>query len=156
MPAGSAPASDVTPAVAAAAGSLGLVLNDSIAHNTTLAHLEAVSRRGVIPLAPSLDTVGPMAATVDGLVTGMALPEPGFTAATLDVLPLGNGQREVGPFRIQAGLVTHTSESYAFRVSVDGGAGLVRRRALAGAPVGRPRAGGAGERAAGAGLDPPV
>ena len=46
--------------------------------------------------------------------------EPGFTAATLDVLPLGNGQQEVGPFRIEAGLVTHTSESYAFRVSVDG------------------------------------
>jgi ribonuclease BN (tRNA processing enzyme) len=51
--------------------------------------------------------------------------EPGFTAATLDVLPLRSGQAEVGPFRIQAGLVTHTSESYAFRVSVDGGTGLV-------------------------------
>jgi len=36
---------------------------------------------GVWPLAPSLDTIGPMAATVDGLVTGMALLEPGFTAA---------------------------------------------------------------------------
>jgi amidase len=36
---------------------------------------------GVWPLAPSLDTVGPMAATVDGLVTGMALLEPGFAPA---------------------------------------------------------------------------
>src|ERR1022692_3243182 len=36
---------------------------------------------GVWPLAPSLDTVGPMAATVAGLVTGMALLEPGFTPA---------------------------------------------------------------------------
>ena len=51
--------------------------------------------------------------------------EPGFTAATLDVLPLGSGRRHVGPFRIEAGLVTHTSESYAFRVSVEGSPGLV-------------------------------
>jgi amidase len=36
---------------------------------------------GVWPLAPSLDTVGPMAATVGGLVTGMRLLEPGFTVA---------------------------------------------------------------------------
>ncbi len=36
---------------------------------------------GVWPLAPSFDTVGPMARTVDGLVTGMQLLEPGFTVA---------------------------------------------------------------------------
>jgi amidase len=35
---------------------------------------------GVWPLAPSLDTVGPMARDVAGLVAGMALLEPGFTA----------------------------------------------------------------------------
>jgi amidase len=40
-----------------------------------------VSLDGVWPLVPSLDTVGPMAATVDGLVTGMALLEPGFAPA---------------------------------------------------------------------------
>jgi amidase len=34
---------------------------------------------GVWPLAPSLDTVGPMARDVAGLVAGMALLEPGFT-----------------------------------------------------------------------------
>ena len=34
---------------------------------------------GVWPLAPSMDTVGPMARDVAGLVTGMALLEPGFT-----------------------------------------------------------------------------
>src|SRR5215813_3731551 len=34
---------------------------------------------GVWPLAPSLDTVGPMARDVAGLVTGMALLEPEFT-----------------------------------------------------------------------------
>jgi len=33
---------------------------------------------GVRPLAPSLDTVGPMAADVAGLVAGMRLLEPGF------------------------------------------------------------------------------
>jgi amidase len=36
---------------------------------------------GVRPLAPSLDTVGPMARTVSGLAAGMALLEPGFTQA---------------------------------------------------------------------------
>jgi amidase len=36
---------------------------------------------GVWPLAPSFDTVGPMARTVAGLVTGMQLLEPGFTIA---------------------------------------------------------------------------
>jgi amidase len=44
---------------------------------------------GVWPLAPSLDTVGPMAATVDGLVTGMALLEPGFTAAAAPARRIG-------------------------------------------------------------------
>ncbi len=38
-----------------------------------------VSVDGVRPLAPSLDTVGPMAADVDRLIAGMALLEPGFT-----------------------------------------------------------------------------
>jgi len=36
---------------------------------------------GVWPLAPSLDTVGPMARDVAGVVEGMALLEPGFEAA---------------------------------------------------------------------------
>ena len=44
---------------------------------------------GVWPLAPSLDTIGPMAATVDGLVTGMALLEPGFTPAAAPSRRLG-------------------------------------------------------------------
>jgi amidase len=35
---------------------------------------------GVWPLAPSFDTVGPMARDVAGLVTGMELLEPGFAA----------------------------------------------------------------------------
>jgi len=37
-----------------------------------------ISLVGVRPLAPSLDTIGPLAANVAGLVAGMALLEPGF------------------------------------------------------------------------------
>jgi len=36
---------------------------------------------GVWPLAPSLDTLGPMARDVAGVIEGMALLEPGFAAA---------------------------------------------------------------------------
>lgn len=39
---------------------------------------------GVWPLAASLDTVGPMAATVGGAIEGMALLEPGFAPGPLD------------------------------------------------------------------------
>ncbi len=38
-----------------------------------------VSLAGVWPLAPSLDTIGPMARRVAGLAAGMTLLEPGFT-----------------------------------------------------------------------------
>jgi len=48
-----------------------------------------VPLRGVWPLAPSLDTVGPMAAMVDGLVTGMALLEPGFAPAVTPARRIG-------------------------------------------------------------------
>jgi amidase len=40
-----------------------------------------VSLAGVWPLAPSLDTIGPMARDVAGCAVGMALLEPGFTVA---------------------------------------------------------------------------
>jgi amidase len=40
-----------------------------------------ISTEGVWPLAPSLDTVGPMAATIAGLTLGMQLLEPGFQPA---------------------------------------------------------------------------
>jgi amidase len=43
-----------------------------------------ISLAGVWPLAPSLDTVGPMARDVAGVVTGMTLLEPGFA---VDVPP---------------------------------------------------------------------
>jgi len=40
-----------------------------------------ISLDGVWPLAPSLDTVGPIAADVAGVTAGMALLEPGFAVA---------------------------------------------------------------------------
>lgn len=40
-----------------------------------------IPTEGVWPLAPSLDTVGPLARDVAGLVLGMQLLEPGFAAA---------------------------------------------------------------------------
>ena len=50
---------------------------------------------GVHPLAPSLDTVGPLARDVAGLVAGMRLLEPGFAAA-------GAGTRRVARLRLPA------------------------------------------------------
>jgi len=41
-----------------------------------------ISLDGVWPLAPSLDTVGPMARDVEGLVSGMSLLDPEFTLGT--------------------------------------------------------------------------
>ncbi len=51
---------------------------------------------GVRPLAPSLDTVGPMAADIAGLVLGMQLLEPGFAIA-----PAGGAPR-VGRVQVPA------------------------------------------------------
>lgn len=50
---------------------------------------------GVWPLAPSLDTVGPMAPTVGGLTLGMQLLEPGFT-------PSRDAARVIGRVRTDA------------------------------------------------------
>ena len=44
---------------------------------------------GVWPLSPSLDTVGPMATTVAGVATGMALLEPGFAVSAAPAGRLG-------------------------------------------------------------------
>jgi len=52
---------------------------------------------GVWPLAPSLDTVGPMAATVDGLVTGMRLLEPAFTPARAPAQTIGRLRTSARP-----------------------------------------------------------
>jgi ribonuclease BN (tRNA processing enzyme) len=50
--------------------------------------------------------------------------EPGWTAVALDTEPTGGrSERELGPFRLEAALVTHTEESYAYRVSLRDGSG---------------------------------
>jgi amidase len=51
---------------------------------------------GVRPVAPSLDTVGPMAADVAGLILGMQLLEPGFAVAAQA------GPPRVGRLRVSA------------------------------------------------------
>ncbi len=43
--------------------------------------------------------------------------EPGFSAETLDVEVLQPGVRTIGPFAVEARRVTHTDDSYAFRVT---------------------------------------
>lgn len=48
-----------------------------------------IPTQGVRPLAPSLDTVGPLARDMDGLEAGMALLEPGFRAAASAPLSVG-------------------------------------------------------------------
>jgi ribonuclease BN (tRNA processing enzyme) len=50
--------------------------------------------------------------------------EPGFTAATLDVERMPE-EVAVGPLQVRAIRVTHTADSYAFRVSTGVGPGLV-------------------------------
>jgi amidase len=52
---------------------------------------------GVWPLAPSLDTIGPMAATISGLVTGMELLEPGFSPATTPARRIGRLRTSAQP-----------------------------------------------------------
>jgi amidase len=47
---------------------------------------------GVWPLAPGLDTIGPMARDVAGLVLGMQLLEPGFAVAASGSVPGGVGR----------------------------------------------------------------
>lgn len=52
--------------------------------------------------------------------------EPGFSAASLDVEPLIAGIYDIGTFEVLAGRVTHTDDSYGFRVALaSGGPGLV-------------------------------
>jgi amidase len=47
-----------------------------------------ISIDGIWPLAPSLDTVGPLAADVAGLVLGMQLLEPGFSVEGVAPAPI--------------------------------------------------------------------
>ena len=88
---------------------------------------------GVWPLAPSFDTVGPMARTVAGLVTGMELLEPGFAVGDA-----GGADLTVGRLVLEADPAITAALDRALR---PGGVGLpgpggpgVGRRHLAGRP----------------------
>ena len=69
-----------------------------------------ISLDGVHPLAPSLDTVGPMARDVAGLIAGMALLEPGFRVA-------GQAPRVVGRLTIEADPVINVAIDRALAAS---------------------------------------
>ena len=51
--------------------------------------------------------------------------EAGFAAASLDIEPLGVGDATIGDIAVAAARVTHTRDSYGFRVSASVGPGLV-------------------------------
>jgi ribonuclease BN (tRNA processing enzyme) len=51
--------------------------------------------------------------------------EPGFTATALDAHDLQAGATRTGPFDVEAFRVTHTEDSYAFRVTAGSERGLV-------------------------------
>jgi amidase len=96
MPGGSSSGSAVAVAVGDADVALGSDTGGSVripAACCGIAGLKTtwgrVSLRGVWPLAPSLDTVGPMARDVAGLVIGMQLLEPGFRAVASDAVDVG-------------------------------------------------------------------
>jgi ribonuclease BN (tRNA processing enzyme) len=49
--------------------------------------------------------------------------EPGFTAAALDMVPLTPGERTIGPYSLETVRVTHTDDSHAVRLAVNGASG---------------------------------
>ena len=90
-------------------------------HFVDLVPLRHYLRYGVSP-PRRVRIVAPngLAARLDGLHA-----EPGFTAAALDVAPLVDGRTVIGDFEVEARRVTHTDDSYAFRVTTGNGPGLV-------------------------------
>jgi amidase len=70
-----------------------------------------ISTAGVWPLAPSLDTIGPLARDVAGVIAGMALLEPGFEAG---VLP---GRVRVGRLRLPATAAVDAALDAALRAA---------------------------------------
>jgi ribonuclease BN (tRNA processing enzyme) len=58
--------------------------------------------------------------------------KPGFAAAVLDVEPLAEGVRRVGPFEVEARRVAHNDESYAFRVALSSSGAAAGSGALTG------------------------
>ncbi|MGZ4632796.1 MAG: amidase family protein, partial [Actinomycetes bacterium] len=87
-----------------------------------------VSKIGVFPLAPELDTVGPLARDVTGLVTAMRLLEPSFGSAT--GAPNGMRRRVV---RLRLGdLAVDPAVDAAVDAALDAAGWRVRELAVAG------------------------
>lgn len=51
--------------------------------------------------------------------------ETGFSAAALDIEPLEAGLTRVGSIAVESGKVTHSAESFGFRLSIGDGPGIV-------------------------------
>jgi amidase len=77
-----------------------------------------ISTEGVWPLAPSLDTIGPMAATIAGLTLGMQLLEPGFRPAPDAARVIGR-VRTSGHPDIEAAIDDALEEAELEVVSID-------------------------------------
>lgn len=92
-----------------------------------------VSTAGVWPLSPSLDTVGPLARDLDGVITGMALLEPGFTpgpaARTVGRLHVDGVdlslERAVDDALAASGLTVHTVRLPGWDASFDAFAAIL-------------------------------
>lgn len=91
-----------------------------------------VSLDGVWPLAPSLDTIGPMAASVSGLTLGMQLLEPGFAPADAPARVIGR-IRTSGHLDIEAAIDAALRECEFEVVSID--AGVLEAGSAAFAPI---------------------
>jgi amidase len=95
-----------------------------------------VSTRGVWPLAPSLDTVGPMARDIAGVVAGMQLLEPGFVPSAEPATVVGRLRcndvpvdpvidAAVDQALVAAGLELHDVELASFAAAHPAGADLL-------------------------------
>ena len=87
-----------------------------------------VSLEGVWPLSQSLDTVGPMARDVAGLVVGMQLLEPGFTVSASTPQVVGRFRGLAADPALEAALdrVLETSELEVLDVELPGWPGAIQ------------------------------
>lgn len=82
---------------------------------------------GVYPLAPSLDTIGPMATTIAGVILGMQLLEPGFRPSAAPARTIGRIRTSGDPAieaAIDAALRAAELEVVILDVDLEAGANL--------------------------------
>ncbi len=93
------------------------------------------------PLAPSLDTVGPLARDVAGLVRGMELLEPGFGVAPLPARLVVGRLRVAADPAIDAAVDDALAKAGFEVVDTSSPRDGTRRSAAAAATISRPRRG---------------